>query len=91
MTTSNQIIGGTFRKATDLNKFRTFARIFRDTIEENFSSENMKCNFHGMSFEEWSGYYIGDKSWNAEDVTEFTRLAKRSGIYAEAPPDRLGY
>ena len=77
MRDANQIIKESFNVACDKNKFRTWAKIFRQTIEPNFSAE---INPYGtMTFQEWAGYYIGDYDWGYTDqkkIKSFYKLIK---------------
>lgn len=85
-TTNNQIIKGTYNNACDLNKFRTFAKIFRDTIQPFFSAEMNREAMLDMTFQEWAGYMIGDSHWShieENKMNEFIKLAKEKGVYAE--------
>jgi hypothetical protein len=88
-TNINRIICNTFSQAQTLNKFKTFAKIFRSTIDHNFSSELTDGYRGGMSFEEWASYRVGDDDFNYLEETvkaEFIRLAKAKGIYSEVCP-----
>ena len=88
-TNINRIICNTFSQAQTLNKFKTFAKIFRSTIDHNFSAELTNNYRNGMTFEEWASYRVGDDDFNYLDETikaEFIRLAKEKGIYSETCP-----
>tara|TARA_Y100001973_G_C5132336_1_gene298449 strand:- start:561 stop:812 length:252 start_codon:yes stop_codon:yes gene_type:complete len=82
MLDANEIIKRSFNVACEKNKFRTWAKIFRETIEETFSAQ-CKPNFENMSFQEWASYYIWDADWGYEDknkIANFYKLIKEKNL-----------
>ena len=75
MKKANEIIKESFNNACENNKFRTWAKIFRETIEATFSAECKPRTT--MTFQEWSSYYIWDADWNYTDKENIEKFYKR--------------
>jgi len=80
-----EVVHTALDNACNSNRFNTFAKVYRKTLDKYFSADMSNGYRGGMSFREWACYNVGDDdfSFRVEEVKAFEALAIAKGLIAE--------